>query len=183
MPSDSSHAAPMLVRAGEPAVALERLQLGGAEHEGDQREAFLQNLVHEHPEIIPMADIEPAFMPLIPICRELQTAAGYVDNLWLTPEGGIVLGECKLFRNQQARREVIVQALDYARAVAKLRYLTKCPCEERTGSRYMPGAAILGPQRRSIVSSRPITSGSDGRKFLMIIASSLRATARLLQRA
>jgi hypothetical protein len=112
----------MLVRAGEPAVALERLQLGGADHEGDQREAFLQNLVHEHPEIIPMADIEPAFMPLIPICRELQTAAGYVDNLWLTPEGGIVLGECKLFRNQQARREVIVQALDYARAVAKLRY-------------------------------------------------------------
>ena len=69
-----------------------------------------------------MANLEPAYMPLIPICRELQTAAGYVDNLWLTPEGGIVLGECKLFRNQQARREVIVQALDYARAVAKMRY-------------------------------------------------------------
>lgn len=122
MQSDSRHAAPMLIRTGEPAFALERLRLGSADHEGDQREAFLQNLVHEHPEIIPMADIEPAFMPLIPICRELPTAAGYLDNLWLTPEGGIVLGECKLFRNQQARREVIVQALDYARAVGKLRY-------------------------------------------------------------
>ena len=122
MPSDSRHAAPMLVRTGEPALALKRIRLGGDDHEGDERETFLQNLVHEHPEIIPMADIEPAFMPLIPICRELPTAAGYVDNLWLTPEGGIVLGECKLFRNQQARREVIVQALDYARAVAELRY-------------------------------------------------------------
>ena len=85
-------------------------------------EAFLQELVHDHPEIIPMADIEPAFMPLISICRELPTAAGYLDNLWLTPSGGIVLGECKLFRNPQARREVVAQALDYAHAVGKLRY-------------------------------------------------------------
>jgi hypothetical protein len=112
----------MLVRAGEPALALKRIRLGGDDHEGDEREAFLQSLVHEHPEIIPMIDIEPAFIPLISVCRELPTAAGYIDNLWLTPEGGIVLGECKLFRNQQARREVIVQALDYARALAKLRY-------------------------------------------------------------
>jgi hypothetical protein len=68
MPSDTRHAAPMLIRTGEPAFALERLRLGGADHDGDQREAFLQDLVHEHPEIIPMADIEPAFMPLIPTC-------------------------------------------------------------------------------------------------------------------
>jgi hypothetical protein len=44
------------------------------------------------------------------------------DNLWLTPDGGIVLGECKLFRNPEARRQVIVQALDYARAIAGLGY-------------------------------------------------------------
>lgn len=112
----------MLVRGGEPALALERLRLGSADHEGDQRELFLQNLVHEHPEIIPMAEIEPAFTPLVSICRELPTTAGPIDNLWLTPEGGLVIGECKLFRNQQARREVVVQALDYARAIAKMRY-------------------------------------------------------------
>jgi hypothetical protein len=69
-----------------------------------------------------MAQIEPAFTPLISVCRELPTAAGFVDNLWITPEGGIVLGECKRFRNQQARREVIVQALDYARALATMSY-------------------------------------------------------------
>ena len=33
-----------------------------------------------------------------------------------------MLGECKLFRNPEARRQVIVQALDYARAVAGLGY-------------------------------------------------------------
>jgi hypothetical protein len=40
----------------------------------------------------------------------------------VTPEGGIVPGECKLVRNPQARREVLAQALDYARAVAGFDY-------------------------------------------------------------
>ncbi len=65
-----------------------------------------------------MAQIEPAFMPLVSICKELPTPAGYLDNLWITPEGAMVLGECKLVKNPQARREVVVQALDYARALS-----------------------------------------------------------------
>jgi hypothetical protein len=96
--------------------------LGTGEHEGDEREAFIQRLVHDHPEIIPMADIAPPFMPLVAVCMELPTIAGFLDNLWITPDGGIVLGECKLFRNPEARRQVVVQALDYARAVASLKY-------------------------------------------------------------
>jgi hypothetical protein len=69
-----------------------------------------------------MQEIEPAFTPLISICRELETPAGYLDNLWLTPDGGIVLGECKLVRNSQSRREVVTQALDYARAICEWNY-------------------------------------------------------------
>lgn len=115
-------APPVMIRRNMPVIPLQRVQLGDGEHDGGRRERFIQDLVHEHPEIIPLADIEPAFLPLIPICRELQTSAGYLDNLWLTPSGGIVLGECKLFRNPDARREVIAQTLDYAAAVAKLTY-------------------------------------------------------------
>ena len=80
--------------------------------------AFIQSLIHDHPSLIPMAEIEPAFSPLISVCKELPTPAGYLDNLWITPWGGLVFGEAKLVRNPQARREVIAQALDYARAVA-----------------------------------------------------------------
>lgn len=103
-------------------LPLQRLELGRGAEDGQRREAFIQNLVHDHPEIIPMADIEPAFMPLISVCRELETEAGYLDNLWLTPAGGIVIGECKLVRNPQARREVLSQALDYARAISTWHY-------------------------------------------------------------
>ncbi len=69
-----------------------------------------------------MVDIEPAYTPLISVCRELETPAGSLDNLWITPAGGLVLGECKLARNPQARREVVAQALDYARAVSSWHY-------------------------------------------------------------
>ena len=69
-----------------------------------------------------MAEIAPPLMPLVSVCMELPTAAGPLDNLWITPEGGIVLGECKLFRNPEARRQVVVQALNYARAIAGLHF-------------------------------------------------------------
>jgi hypothetical protein len=118
----SRHAAPILVRAGQPAVTLTSVTLGSDDKDDGRREDFVQALVHDHPDIIPMLDIEPAFTPLVSICRELPTPAGYLDNLWLTPDGGIVLGECKLFRNPQARREVIAQALDYARALGGWHY-------------------------------------------------------------
>jgi hypothetical protein len=104
-----------------PAIELQRLELGGSP-EDRRREEFLQELVHTHPEIIPMKDIEPAFTPLVSICRELETPAGFVDNFWLTPAGGIVLGECKRVRNPQSRREAITQALDYARAICSWNY-------------------------------------------------------------
>jgi hypothetical protein len=117
-PPKSRHSAPIFQREGQEAVALTRVSLGGSGHEGKQREDFVQDLVHRHPEVIPMGDIEPAFTPLISVCKELPTEAGYLDNLWVTPAGGIVLGECKLVKNPQARREVVVQALDYARAIS-----------------------------------------------------------------
>ena len=60
--------------------------------------------------------------PSFRCARNSPPAAGSLDNLWVTPDGGIVLGECKLFRNPEARRQVIVQALDYARAIAGLEY-------------------------------------------------------------
>ncbi|MBO0905887.1 hypothetical protein [Jiella sonneratiae] len=121
MPSFSRHAAPVMVRDGMGVVRLERVHLGGGD-DGRRREAFVQELVHFNPDVIPMSDIEPAFTPLISICRELPTSAGYLDNLWMSPEGSIVLGECKLMRNPQARREVVAQALDYARAIHRWHY-------------------------------------------------------------
>ncbi len=122
MKAGSRHSTPLLVRQGKPDLKLTRVILGKDAGDRGLRENFIQSLVHDHPELIPMVEIEPAFMPLIPVCTELAMSSGSLDNLWLTPFGGIVLGECKLVRNPEARREVVAQALDYARAIAAWRY-------------------------------------------------------------
>jgi hypothetical protein len=55
----------------------------------------------------------------VPICRELNTPAGPIDNFLVTPSGLPVLVECKLWRNPEARREVVSQILDYAKELSR----------------------------------------------------------------
>lgn len=92
---------------------------GGPRYDED----WIQNLIHQYPDLLPVAELEPAFVPLYAVCRELRTAAGtYLDNLFVSENGGLVLVECKLWRNPEARREVIGQALEYAKEVSKWGY-------------------------------------------------------------
>ena len=55
----------------------------------------------------------------MPICTELNTPAGPIDNFMVTPSGLPVLVECKLWRNPEARREVVSQILDYAKELSR----------------------------------------------------------------
>ncbi len=82
-------------------------------------EADLQDLVHKHPEALPIEEIDPSFSGPVSICRELNTPAGPIDNFLVTPSGLPILVECKLWRNPQARREVVGQVLDYAKELAR----------------------------------------------------------------
>jgi hypothetical protein len=85
-------------------------------------EAWLQQIVHDHPETLPIEQIEPGFGTPVSVCRELPLHAGFADNLLLTPEGNIILVEVKLWRNGEARREVVAQTLDYASCLFEMSY-------------------------------------------------------------
>ncbi len=52
----------------------------------------------------------------------MRTPAGPLDCLFVTRFGGLVVVECKLWRNPQARREVVGQILDYAKELAAWDY-------------------------------------------------------------
>jgi hypothetical protein len=92
-----------------------------AQQSGDDAvcEAYIQKLVHEHPECLPIAEIDAMFSDPVPICTELNTDAGPIDNFMVTPSGLPVLVECKLWRNPEARREVVSQILDYAKELSR----------------------------------------------------------------
>jgi hypothetical protein len=59
---------------------------------------------------------------LVAVCRELPCPAGFIDNVFVTPQGYLVFVECKLWRNTEARRKVIAQILDYAKDIADWQY-------------------------------------------------------------
>jgi hypothetical protein len=90
-------------------------------------EAWLQRLLHARPEIFPIEQIEPGFGDLIPVCQELPVTfgagrSGALDNLYVTSSGGLVIVEAKLWRNPEARRSVVAQAMEYAAAIFRMTY-------------------------------------------------------------
>jgi hypothetical protein len=63
----------------------------------------------------------------VSICRELPLRfgvgrTGALDNLMITSMGGLVLVEAKLWRDPEARRSVVAQAMEYAAAVFRMNF-------------------------------------------------------------
>ena len=113
-----SRGSPCLISPSAQFHLLERIVLGS----GNFNESWLQKLIHDRPEILPINQIEPGFGRAIALAREVRCGHGKVDNLYLTPTGEIILVEAKLWSNPQARREVVAQALDYVAALMSLTY-------------------------------------------------------------
>ena len=101
---------------------LKRVPLGVGTSQGSVSEEELQKLPFRFPETLPIAAIDASYADAVPICQELRTPAGFVDALYVNPLGRITLTEFKLWRNPQARREVIGQILDYAKDLASWSY-------------------------------------------------------------
>ena len=113
----SAYTRPFIIGApGTPGAStlLERIPLDSAAG-GVQSERWLQEPLFRHPESLPVKEIDPHIGPLMPVCMEIETGAGQADILYLTPSGQVVLVETKLWRNPEARREVVGQILDYAK--------------------------------------------------------------------
>lgn len=90
------------------------------------REKLLQEILFDHPELLPIEEIDPGSSRVAAICRELAlpgaTGPVFLDMVGVTRRGRLVLVECKLWRNPQARREVIGQVLEYAGLLRNFSY-------------------------------------------------------------
>ena len=107
---------------GEALEVLRRVPLGAGTSEGSVSEDDLRRLLFRFPETLPIVAIDATYAGAVPICQELHTPAGFIDALYVNPLGRIILTEFKLWRNPQARREVIGQILDYAKELASWSY-------------------------------------------------------------
>jgi hypothetical protein len=135
--------------AQQSASFLRRADLGANSALGHYDEAWLQTLLHAHPEVFPIGQIESGYGDLIPLCRELPLSfgggrSGSLDNLFVTRDGKLVLVEAKLWRNPEARRTVVAQALEYAAAVFRMSYgeLESAVAKAR-GASKMPASSMF----------------------------------------
>ena len=96
-------------------ISYDREEDEGAGHD----EEWLQQNIHRYPEILPIGELEPAYQPVVPVCTELPTPRGHVDNFYVTPHGNLIFAECKLWRNAEARRKVVAQVIDYIEGMSR----------------------------------------------------------------
>ena len=109
-------------RTGAEPEPLERIPLDASTADGGLPEADIHDLLYRFPGALPIAAIDASYKDAVPVCRELYSRAGYIDALYVNPLGRLTIAEFKLWRNPQARREVIGQILDYAKELASWRY-------------------------------------------------------------
>ena len=114
----SSYGTPLVIKDGGDPIVLDKIEIS----DGSYNEKFIQELVFDHPSCLPVSEIDRAYEDLVPICMELNTPAGPLDALYVTPTGRLVILEAKLWRNPEARRKVVAQILDYAKEFSRWDY-------------------------------------------------------------
>mgnify|MGYP005854746955 CR=1 FL=1 len=141
-------------------------------------ESWLQGLLFDHPALVLLDRIEPGAGPFLPLVRELPLprpgGTVFLDLFGVTPAGRPVLVECKLWRNPQARREVVAQILEYA---ALLRQWTLADLSAHLARTLGPGtnpifaaAAAQAPALDETAFSDALARALRTGDFLLVIA-------------
>ena len=83
----------------------------------------LQEFIFQHHQALPIDEIEPAFEPLIPVCSRIAHEGRPHRSAIHQPHRSVDVGaKCKLWKNPEARREVVGQILDYATEISRWSY-------------------------------------------------------------
>jgi hypothetical protein len=141
---------PIWLSDDQSAVVLKRADLDDSGGSESYNEAWLQRVLYENPQVFPIEQIEPGFGDLISLCCELPLFLGgaltvYLDNLFVTPNGGLVIVEVKLWRNPEARRSAIAQAMEYAAAIFRMGYNDlEAVVQKARAARGLPPSSLFG---------------------------------------
>jgi hypothetical protein len=160
-----------LGQADQNFIALEHVPLVQPPYD----EAWLQDLIHAHPGLVPAGEVEACFDNLVPVLREFTLRSGYLDNFYVTPDGYPVLVEVKLWKNQEARRKVIAQILEYAKDFSAL-----CYEDINAEIRKQAKGKETGPNPLHEIVARYAAETPDERQFVDRVSRNLREGRFLL---
>lgn len=97
------------------AIYLKRIE---SKAKDEKTEDWLQNLLYENPELLPVQEFDESFAPLISLGREVEG----IDILYVSPLGKLTIVETKLWKNKEKHRTVVAQIIDYAKEMSHRSY-------------------------------------------------------------
>lgn len=188
---------PVIVGGDEPVVHLRGEQIPLDVKTGERPEfdeGWLQELVFKHPEILSVGEIEPAFDDPVALAREMPVDGGSVDAVFLNSRGYMTVVETKLFRNQEARSDVVGQTIQYLTEIARwdvgglAKHIAHAPIRAFTGTTSEALYRYVDAESRAR-GAPPIDSDSDwldavqqnlaaGRVLLLIAGDGIRASVQ-----
>ncbi len=153
-------------------------------------EGLLHKLIERNPEILPVSEIEPVFSPLVTIGYEVQTDSGPIDLLLLSPQGYLTIVETKLWRNPEARREVVGQIVDYAKDVSQWSFQDlESKVREYNLNRYKRDDGIMASLRKleridetaeAIITDTITRNLRNGRFLLLVVGDGIRESVEAM---
>ena len=151
-----------------------------------ESEDWLQQVLERSPEGFPLHLIDERLQsPLTCLGREVATEVGPIDLLYISSNGQLVVVETKLWRNAEARREVVAQIIDYG---AQLRRWT----QEQLDAQYRKTAGgaqtlweAVRPERLDESEWEDTVNGNlaHGRMTLIIAGDGIRSAVETLASA
>ena len=115
-----------VILLGEDGQSRHEFTKVGISSDSNFDEKWLQERIFEDISLLNV--IDPSFekIAIVPLCREFSLHDSvrnvFLDILAVTATGQLVLVECKLWKNPQARREVVAQIFEYASLLKSLSY-------------------------------------------------------------
>lgn len=109
---------PVIVTEDRQIKELNRIPLCSKEF----KEEWLQDILEKQPNILPSGDIDSIYSQLLCVAREVEVPSGYIDNLYISAKGYVVIVETKLWKNPEATRKVVGQIIDYAKDICNWDY-------------------------------------------------------------
>jgi len=115
-----------VILLGEDGQSRQEFAKVGISSDSNFNEKWLQERIFEDISLLNV--IDPSFekIAIVPLCREFSLHDSvrnvFLDILAVTETGRLVLVECKLWKNPQARREVVAQIFEYASLLKSLSY-------------------------------------------------------------
>ncbi|OVE78712.1 hypothetical protein BVY01_04620, partial [bacterium I07] len=168
------HTSPIIIKRDEIRI-FEKISLKSKSY----NEKWIQDICYRYPNTLPVDEIEPTFGGLIPICQELSTKSGFIDLVYVNESGFITIGECKLWRNPEARRKVVGQLLDYAKDLSMWDY-SKFDSEclkargHNTGSLYQIVQELYPETEEAVFVDSVQLNLRKGRFLLAVIGDGIR---------